>query len=86
MKTKPPQKEFAVWIPPAGPDELGYYNHYETITEAIGDQGEGSMVYETTYKEIGRFKIQTNVVKIPKTKRLQRERNESTKQKDRPDN
>lgn len=74
---KPPKTLFLTWVASAG-YQVGYYEQYNTMQEAVGSHGGEAFVYEATIRPVGKFKAVTELEPVkelkPKTKRKKAKR------------
>jgi hypothetical protein len=64
---KPKSVQYGVMLDVDG--DVGYWSLYETVEDAVSDQGDGTEVYRAEFKPIGRFKRAVKIQRIKKRKK-----------------
>lgn len=66
-----PQKNkvYLVWQEPDIEGENGYWNQYDSISDAVRENGDGSEVYVSTPKRLGKYRMRSGAERIKTRKR-----------------
>lgn len=64
---KKPKVLYLVW---ESDGDIGYFNQFETLVDAVSDGGEGCEVYRAPVKYLGQFKksVRVKCLRVKKTK------------------